>query len=90
MSVISFRLYNSLNKKEIICLNKGEVFMNGKREFIVMALTLATLQPSTHASATDLMELIPGLYGGDGITLAPPTGNFPSHETHFNVPAPAR
>jgi hypothetical protein len=61
--------------------------MNGKREYILIGLTLAILQPGTYAWATDLVDLIPGLYGGDGITLAPPAGNFPSHETHFNVSA---
>lgn len=48
------------------------------------ALTIL-LVPATWnmAHGADLADLIPGLYGGDGITLAPPTGPFPSHEAHF-------
>ncbi len=61
--------------------------MNGKRAVITMGLTLATVQPGSHAWAIDLVNLIPSLYGGDGITLAPPTGPFPTHEAHFTVAA---
>ena len=41
---------------------------------------------SSHALADKLNTLIPGLYGGDGISLAGvDDGPFPSHEPHFLV-----
>lgn len=52
-----------------------------------IALLLAI--SSSQVGATDLKNLIPGLYGGDGITLAPPSGPFPSHAAHFTIDATA-
>ncbi|HEX5766379.1 MAG TPA: transporter [Woeseiaceae bacterium] len=44
------------------------------------------LLASSHALADKLNTLIPGLYGGDGITLAGvDDGPFPSHAPHFLV-----
>jgi Putative MetA-pathway of phenol degradation len=44
------------------------------------------LLASSHALAEKLNTLIPGLYGGDGITLAGvEDGPFPSHAPHFTV-----
>ena len=34
-----------------------------------MVLTISCLSVSSHVTATDLRDLIPGLYGGDGLTL---------------------
>lgn len=48
-------------------------------------LALSSLQ----VLAADLKSLIPGLYGGNGITLAPPIGPFPSHAAHFAVDSAA-
>ena len=65
--------------------------MKMRHVFTPFALTVISLQPISQAGARDLVDLIPSLYGGDGITLAPPginpaTGQpFPSHETHFTV-----
>jgi len=58
---------------------------------LVLRRTIALLLgiSSWQAGATDLKDLIPGLYGGDGITLAPPTGPFPSHVAHFTVDSAA-
>lgn len=63
--------------------------------FSPLAITLAILQPESQIWAKDLVDLIPGLYGGDGITLAPPginpeTGEpFPSHVAHFSIQSTA-
>ncbi|MFC6670084.1 transporter [Marinobacterium aestuariivivens] len=57
--------------------------MNKPRIATSLALALTTLQVPPQALAKDLVDVIPGLYGGDGITLAPPEGPFPSHEAHF-------
>jgi hypothetical protein len=52
--------------------------------FIVAAVVLLTAQTS---AARRLATLIPGLYGGDGITLATdPTAN---HAAHFTVDSSA-
>lgn len=48
---------------------------------IITALFL--LQGPGAAYARDLNELIPGLYGGDGIILQETGGPFPSHAPHF-------
>lgn len=61
--------------------------MNAILPRICALLLLAT--SSGQVAATDLNKLIPGLYGGNGITLAPPTGPFPSHAAHFTVDAAA-
>ena len=46
----------------------------------------AALFASSLAAAENLDTLIPGLYGGDGITLAGADGGpFPSHAPHFRV-----
>lgn len=51
----------------------------------LLAAAAALLAAST-ASAEKLNTLIPGLYGGDGITLAGTEGGpFPSHAPHFLV-----
>lgn len=56
---------------------------------IRMGLTILCVSVSGYAAAADLKNLIPGLYGGNGITLAPPSGPFPSHEAHFTLDAAA-
>lgn len=56
---------------------------------IRIGITILCLGASGYASAVDLKNLIPGLYGGDGITLAPPSGPFPSHAAHFSLDATA-
>jgi hypothetical protein len=46
----------------------------------------AVLLAGSHAHAEKLNTLIPGLYGGDGISLAGVEGGpFPSHAPHFSV-----
>lgn len=50
---------------------------------VVIASAMMALLPGTVVA--ELSNLIPSLYGGDGITLAPPSGPFPSHEAHFTV-----
>lgn len=51
-----------------------------------LILATAALLVASHASAEKLNTLIPGLYGGDGITLAGASGGpFPSHAPHFLV-----
>ncbi len=51
----------------------------------LLAATVASLAAST-AAADKLNTLIPGLYGGDGITLAGAAGGpFPSHAPHFLI-----
>jgi hypothetical protein len=48
---------------------------------------LALLLTASPAHARDnLVNAIPSLYGGDGITLAPPSSGF-SHEAHFTAEA---
>lgn len=54
-----------------------------------MGLTILCVSVSGYAAAAELKNLIPGLYGGDGITLAPPSGPFPSHAAHFTLDAAA-
>ncbi len=53
------------------------------------ALSLALIPSLCNvALAQDLVDLIPNLYTGDGeagITLAPPSGPFPSHSAHFTL-----
>ncbi|MCB1874737.1 MAG: transporter [Chromatiales bacterium] len=58
--------------------------MNKPLYFVSLALGTVALPLS--AQAGNLVDLIPGLYGGDGITLMPTDNpNFPSHEAHFTL-----
>lgn len=59
------------------------------KTIVRISLSILYLSVSGHSLATDLKNLIPGLYGGNGITLAPPSGPFPSHEAHFSLDATA-
>lgn len=54
------------------------------RGTLVVALGGVLLLASP-AAAGSLSELIPNLFGPNGITLAPPAGGAPSHEAHFTV-----
>lgn len=59
--------------------------MKSKSSWLATAAVAVCLL-SRAGSAADLDELIPGLYGGDGITLAGAEGGpFPSHAPHFLV-----
>jgi hypothetical protein len=53
---------------------------------VILTVALLLLTGSVSA-ARPLRDLIPGLYGGDGITLAgpPPGSPFPTHAPHFTV-----
>jgi hypothetical protein len=57
----------------------------------VLTLGLVLLLSGRDSSARDLRDLIPGLYGGDGITLAdpPPGSPFPTHAPHFTIDSAA-
>jgi len=60
--------------------------MKGQRLFPPLAIALVTLQPVTQLWARDLVDLIPGLYGGDGITLAVNVENPQfDHSAHFAI-----
>lgn len=69
--------------------------MKKSHPFLSLFILLAGPHVSTFAVAKDLVDLIPGLYGGDGIFLAPPginpqTGEpFPSHQPHFTIASAA-
>lgn len=56
---------------------------------ICIGITVLCFGASGYASAANLKNLIPGLYGGHGITLAPPSGPFPNHAAHFSLDAAA-
>lgn len=59
---------------------------------IAVTLSIMLLLLTTGVSAArSLRDLIPGLYGGNGITLAPPPAGspFPSHAPHFSVDSAA-
>ncbi|MBI2876398.1 MAG: transporter [Candidatus Tectomicrobia bacterium] len=45
-----------------------------KRSMAVLAVIIVLLLPRSESSAEKLADLIPGLYGGNGITLVPPSG----------------
>lgn len=62
-----------------------------KNALVVFVVVLAVLLSVTDSAARKLRDLIPGLYGGDGITLAnPPAGSrFPSHAPHFTIDSAA-
>jgi hypothetical protein len=51
----------------------------------IAALALASLALSGRPAEAGLADLIPNLFGSDGIILAPPGGGAPSHEAHFRV-----
>lgn len=61
------------------------------KALVVVALGLTLLLSGREGSARDLRDLIPGLYGGDGITLADPPASspFPSHAPHFTIDSAA-
>lgn len=58
-----------------------------KKTLVILVVIAATLLFRSESSAKKLRDLIPGLYGGDGIILAdPPAGSpFPSHSPHFTI-----
>ncbi len=58
-----------------------------KRSAFILIALLAIFLPVD--AGAELADLIPGLYSGDGVTLAPPAGPFPSHEAHFIVDSAA-
>lgn len=63
-----------------------------KKATAALAVMLALLLSSSESSARRLADLIPGLYSGDGITLAPPLPPIPpqfSHAPHFRVDSAA-
>lgn len=61
------------------CLRRGGV----TQASVIAALGFGLVaDPSV---ARDLNALIPGLYGGDGITLAPAAPPAPDHSTHFSI-----
>jgi len=51
----------------------------------IAVLALTSLALSGRPAAAGLADLIPNLFGADGIILAPPGGGAPSHEAHFRV-----
>jgi hypothetical protein len=55
----------------------------------IAALALASLALSGRPAEAGLADLIPNLFGSDGIILAPPGGGAPSHEAHFRVDSKA-
>lgn len=58
--------------------------MKKTHKLIPLALGAAVIPFAAHAGG--LVGLIPGLYGGDGLTLLPSDNpNFPSHEAHFTL-----
>lgn len=61
------------------------------KALVVLTLGLALLLSDGESSARDLRDLIPGLYGGDGIFLAdpPPGSPFPTHAPHFTIESAA-
>lgn len=70
----------------------GEVWSNFggivNTKALVILIVVVTFLPRSGYAA--LVDLIPGLYGGDGITMAPPSGPFPSHAAHFTVDSAAQ
>lgn len=58
---------------------------------VTLVILWALLLTGSVSDAKQLRDLIPGLYGGDGITLAPPPANspFPSHAPHFTLDSAA-
>src|SRR5262245_20952919 len=57
--------------------------MTVRRTIVILAL--ASLALSGRSAEAGLADLIPNLFGADGIILAPPGGGAPSHEAHFRV-----
>lgn len=58
-----------------------------KKTVVVLGVVLAILLSGGESSAKKLADLIPGLYGGDGIVLA--TSPVASHTAHFSVSSAA-
>ena len=58
---------------------------------VTLVILWTLLLTRSVSDAKQLRDLIPGLYGGDGITLAPPPADspFPSHAPHFTVASAA-
>jgi Putative MetA-pathway of phenol degradation len=58
---------------------------------VTLSIILILFLTRSVSTARPLRDLISGLYGGDGITLAPPPPNspFPSHAPHFTVDSAA-
>jgi hypothetical protein len=53
--------------------------------WIVVVVTVGALFLSGTPARADLADLIPNLFGPDGIVLAPPPPQFLSHEAHYRV-----
>src|SRR5262249_52645238 len=62
---------------------EGRGSMTGRG--IIAAPALTSLALSGARAEAGLANLIPNLFGPDGIILAPPAGGAPSHEAHFRV-----
>ncbi len=54
------------------------------RRWLTVAVALAVMLSGAPASAGSLADLVPNLFGANGIILAPPATGF-SHEAHFLV-----
>src|SRR5262249_26989666 len=63
--------------------HEGGGSMTGR--WIIAALALTSLALCGAPAEAGLADLIPNLFGADGIILAPPAGGAPSHEAHFRV-----
>ena len=56
-----------------------------KQTIAMFLVALVLILGGRESRARDLRDIIPGLYGGDGITLAPASG----HSPHFTVASAA-